>query len=220
MGVFINEAADPVSYRVLEVEMETRLDWEDGLQTKLFNIFHYHYASGSGAVDLQSFIDNFQTLVVSQIAPLLNVRVINVRSRVRPLDDPLVPSVEQSSGLYNGAVTGDPLSTSLAAVVQFLSDARGRSFRGSKHFGGLSESDTDGGDELSTTTIGNWATALTQLAANMTDSGSYTYNPCVLSGTLSNVLGTPPSFTGATVSSVSLNHIIGTMRRRKERTGT
>lgn len=217
MGAFINLPADPVAYEILECLLKIDLTLEDGLIRHLVNVFHYHKASGSGSPVLSQCLTSFADDVCSPIIAHLNVRCTGAKCELRPLDDPLVISLVTTPATAAGAVTGDPLSASLAAVVSMDTGVRGRSFQGRKHFGGLSESDSDGGDELKASVITSWNAAIVPMTLAIGDGAGFTYNPCVLSSTLSLVGATPPVFTGADVTTVTLNHILGTMRRRKER---
>jgi len=217
MAAFINLAADPTSWNILEVRAEVDITLEDGLVKTLINVFHYHKSSSTGNPSLAGIAAWFNGNIMATFTPLLNVRCSNPRCFVRPLDDPYVMEVEDGVGAGAPAVTGDPLSVVLAAVITLNTGVRGRSFQGRKHFSGLSESDTDGGDELKAGSITTWTGVGSAIAVQANDGAGNTYNPCVLSPTLSGILNVPPYFTGADVVDTSLNHILGTMRRRKEK---
>lgn len=217
MSAFVNLAADPVLWNIIELRVQGALTLEDGLNRPLVNVFHFKRLSGPTQPTLQELCDSFATNNQNHLQAVLNVRVIDFYASARPLDDPLVPEQTQSTGHGVGAVTGDPLSASLAAVLRYKTGVRGRSFSGSKHFGGLSEDDTDGGDELNAASVTLWNTVISGLASTIGDTSSNLYIPCVLSSTLSRINDSPPIFTGATVTSIELNPILGTMRRRKER---
>jgi hypothetical protein len=157
------------------------------------------------------------TVGLPNLLPLLNVRVTGITHDLRPLDDPLIPAIENNAGTGPGQVTGDPLPSSLAVVCELRTDVRGRSFRGSKHFSGLSESDILHGDELDVTPLVNWNVFAAAMATSAGDGVGNTFTPCVLSPTLSIVYGTPPVFTGADLTGATAKAILGTMRRRKEK---
>ena len=217
MAVFVNLPADTVLYNILEARMLTRITLEDTLTKDFVNVFHYRRSAGALAPNLAALVTSFEANVNGHFVPLMNVRVDNLGADMRPLDDPLVMPVIAAPTVAAGAITGDPLSAALAVVFKLNTSGRGRSFMGRKHFGGLSESDSDGGDELKAGSITTWAAAGAYLDFDLNDGGTATYTPCVLSSTLSMILGVPPLFTGADIDSVSLNHIFGTMRRRKEK---
>lgn len=217
MGVFVNTPADPVAYFMLEFRILWTLTLEDTLTRAMVNVLHYRKLTGSGSPDLVTVLDNFRSSVATQFPSLVNARVNYDGCDVRPLDDPLVPEILNVTSASAGSVTGDPLSAALAVVISLKTSTRGRSFQGRKHFGGLSESDTDGGDELKAASLSAWITAAGNLTGTLSDGAGFTYTPCVLSTTLSGIFLTPPYFTGADIDSVEVNPILGTMRRRKER---
>jgi len=217
MSVFINQAAFEGSHILVECRLITTLEYEDGLFREMFNVFHYHNLTDAGPLNKGSLLAAFINNVGDPIAPLMNVRVTLGRADIRIMDNPLDVVLEQALGSPSGAVTGDPLSASLALVMQFDSGVRGRSFRGRKHFGGLSESDSDGGDELKASVITSWGSPAAGMGANIDDGTGNEYEPCVLSPTLSSLYQDPPFFTGAAGGTWSVNHILGTMRKRKER---
>jgi hypothetical protein len=219
MGVFMNVAADPTSPEILEIQLRTTVEYEDGVFRDFINVFHYHKLASAGTLNLAQFLTNWITNVGDGIVPLMNVRITLGKAACRPLDDPFNLGVEQGLGSPAGLVTGDPLSAALALVMKMETGVRGRNFRGSKHFGGLSESDSDGGDEWKAGTLTNWSSPASTMGTTITDSGGYSYVPCVLSPTLSGIFQTPPFFTGADVTLCSVNPVIGTMRRRKEIAG-
>lgn len=217
MAAFVNLPADPSSWNIIQIRSQCLITYEDTLTKLLINVFNYHKASSSGNPSLLGLANFFAAQVMAYLTPVLNVRVTEPKCFARPLDDPLVPEVENTTSISAGAVTGDPLSAALAVTMQLNTGVRGRSFMGRKHFGGLSESDTDGGDELKASVITSWGTVAGTLEVQADDGLGNLYNPCVLSSTLSLVFGTPPIFTGADITEVVLNPILGTMRRRKEK---
>jgi len=220
MAAFVNLAADPVLYNILELRMFGLVTQENTLDREWFNIFHYHRTAGGSAPVLQNLVNAFYSAMVATIVPLMNVRVTAANADGRPLDDPLIPPQLSSYGAVVGAVTGDPLSDALAYVADLFTNTRGRSFRGRKHFIGGNESDVDGGDQIKALRLSTWQTTLATALADIDDGGGNVYTPCVLSPTLSNIFGTPPVFTGADVDHATMNAIIGTMRKRKEKVGT
>jgi len=217
MSVFINQAAFEGSHILVECRLITTLEYEDGLFRDLFNVFHYHNLIDGGPLDKAAMLASFISTVGDNIVPLMNVRVTGGKADLRVMDNPLDLVIEQGLGNPAGAVTGDPLSAALALVMTIDTGVRGRSFRGRKHFGGLSESDSDGGDELKAGVIAAWASVASTISANLVLGDGNTYEPCVLSPTLSSLYQDPPFFTGATPGTFTVNHILGTMRKRKER---
>lgn len=217
MAKFVNLAADLTQWNVLEARIQAAIELEDGLFRPLVNVFHFHKVGGSSQPALLDLANGLQSGVVSALSAVLNVRVTDILASIRPLDDPTVTEVTTNGTAGTGVITGDPLSASMAVVFRIGTGVRGRNFQGSKHFGGLSESDCTGGDELDSSRYTLWNVVATAMQSPLVDAGGNTYTMCVLSSTLSGINQSPPFFTGADVDSVTLNHILGTMRRRKER---
>lgn len=217
MAKFVNLAADVVQWNILEARLQGAIEWEDTLLKPYVNVFHYHKFGGITTPNLGALADSMSGGLMAFFNGVFNVRMTDLLFSIRPLDDPTVPEQTQSVGAGAGTITGDPLSAALAAVITLGTGVRGRNFRGRKHIGGLSESFSTGGDELNSTGLTALGALATNLAVSIDDGGGNQYQLCVLSSTLSQVNGTPPVFTGADVTTVTLNHILGTMRRRKER---
>lgn len=217
MPKFVNLAADLSNWNILEARMQAAVLLEDGLNRPLVNVFHYHKTAGSTVPNLEVFANNMVTALQTAFQNVMNERVTDILFSVRPLDDPTVTEVTQSVGAGAGVIAGDPLSEALAAVITLDTGVRGRNFRGRKHIGGLSESQSTGGDELAASPLGVMQTLATALLTSINGDGGNDYTLCVLSSTLSRVTDTPPYFTGADVVLATAQKILGTMRRRKER---
>lgn len=179
------------------------------------NIFHYRKTTGGANQTPAAVCNQFLTDVWAVVAPLLSDQYIGSESMARYLDDALE---QYSPGNVpdSGAVTGDRLPTDMAAVYLLRTGTRGKSFRGSKHFGPIAESATTG-DQLSTAAVTAWAAVTTALADSITV-GTETYVPVIVSRTLSQLRTNPTTIIGADVTAALLNKTIGTMRRRREAT--
>lgn len=142
-----------------------------------------------------------------------NVRFGNGVAYIRWLNDaqnPFVPFVLAGAG----ATVTDSLP-SYNAIYMLLSTAvRGRSYMGSKHFPGGSESDTTG-DLLSGGGLANWQAVQTAILTPITDATPNTWKLCVVSGKLSQIKVNPTFMSSEDVTVVVLDKSLGTMRRRK-----
>jgi hypothetical protein len=118
-----------------------------------------------------------------------------------------------------GTVTTDRTTAFNAAFFRLLTGNRGRHWAGAKHFGPIPESHTTG-DELNSDGLTAWnavATSLTS-ALSLTAAEGNVYDMLVVSPTLS-VLGDEPvrTISYASVDTITLSGVVGTMRHRKER---
>lgn len=221
MSVYLNQAADPVNTTVLELRILYQVTLMNTLVRPLFAVFHYHRIAGSVPADLAYLANQFSLQMgPGNLRPLLNARITVLGVDCRPLDNPLVPPVFDATNAGVGAIATDPLSTAMAVVLDLATPARGRSWRGSKHFCGGNEADTDGGDELNAAAITAWSTYAASGGNSLSDLGGNTFAPCVLSPTLSTIFGTPPIFSFSDGVTCTVKPVLGTMRKRKEKVGT
>jgi len=198
-----------------------------GGQTKpLLNVFHFRRLTNSSPLSLTGLMTTLNSTWQDPLLACLNARYTLDQLELRPMDDPaaatLVEPVGASGNLGNAASAYDLLS---AVVYQLKTGARGRNFKGSKHFSALDESQVTGDELTAAAVTATWdalTAAFAACIAGQSDGAGNTFFPIVLSQELSSLGPTdiPGIFTGADVSSVILNLTIGTMRRRKEKTVT
>lgn len=158
----------------------------------------------------------FQSAIATVICAALNIRYTESGVDVRFLDDATDAYVTTTASTP-GAITGDSLADYASAVIQYKTAYRGKSGRGSGHFGPMSESDV-AGDVLVTAGITNMTTIITALAAGFTDADGNVWVQQVFSRTLSQVKVNPTNVIANDVTSRLLNKTTGTMRRRKVKT--
>lgn len=116
-----------------------------------------------------------------------------------------------------GAIGTDRLPTYAAIFMRLQSALRGRSFQGSKHFAGPSEVDTTG-DILVGAGLVRWQALQVAIAAPLVSAEGNTWNPAVVSTSLSQLRTNPTVCIVNDITQVILDRSVGTMRRRKIRT--
>lgn len=135
---------------------------------------------------------------------------------VRCIDDPLDPyTIQPFTG--SGARPTPRLPLGIAFAWELRTGVRGRSYKGSKHLGPLSEADVSQ-DEIGGTAILT-AIGLYQAAviASFTDTAGNAWVPFVWSRTLSNMPPlSPADIKGSGVTLATYDKFVGSMRRRKE----
>lgn len=147
----------------------------------------------------------------------MNVRYTPGSLQIRILDD-YNDNEEIFSVAGVGAIGTDSMPSDDAVYFLFRTPLRGRSYRGSKHFGPLSEEDTTD-DLLTGAGLARWQTLQTALGATLTDANGNVWQPHVLSRKLSNLAALPVATVVANqVTSVLLDLNIGTMRKRRSKT--
>lgn len=219
MPGFFNIPADVANPVMLEIRTMCDLVESDTSTQEVFNIYHFSRDGGNaGGANLATILAAFVSWHNSFVAPCLGVDYVGAVADLRMLDDPTALPLTPTA-LGGGAITGDRLPSFNAAVLQLVTNARGRCFRGSKHYGPIAE---DGVtlDEL----VGATLTAFQALQNSMNpllqfSDGSEKFNLCVLSRKNSNLIGPGVSFTYAQTIAPILNLKIGTMKRRKEGVG-
>jgi len=137
-------------------------------------------------------------------------------SNIRFLDDALDPTVTTALA-GAGAIATDRMPSYNAIFMLLQTGVRGKRFRGSKHFAAGNEADTTG-DILSGAGLGRWQAVQTAILAPLVDGVGVTWNPCIVSFSLSQVKTNPTSVTWNPITAVILDLTVGTMRKRKVKT--
>ena len=82
----------------------------------------------------------YQAAIAVPIFAALNARVTQSRNRIRSMDDANDPYTDFTHAVV-GSIAGDSMPTEAAAYILFRTGLRGRSYKGSKHFAPMSETD-------------------------------------------------------------------------------
>jgi len=130
------------------------------------------------------------------------------------VNDPLDQAVAVSRAVA-GAITGDSRASLDTAFCKIQTGIKGKSYRGNKKYGPMSESDsTTTGDVYNAGCIARFATLRTAYLNGFTDSDGYVWVP-VLYSRLNDELVTKPAVACADVTNFLLNHRIGRLKRRE-----
>lgn len=159
----------------------------------------------------------WQTNIGTPLLLCLHSSFTQTYNTVRFFDDALdPPQAFTETGV--GAVSGDRAPDYVAACVQLGTGLRGRSYRGSKHFGPIAESDTTG-DVIATGSITKFQNLAMAVVAGFTDGAGNLWFPVIKSNKPpAQYEHNPTTVVANIVSSYKLNKTLGTMRRRKQRT--
>lgn len=180
-------------------------------------VFHYARQNPSLALPTKTQIDAaFQTAVVVPLGAALNVRFLQSRNSIRYLDDVTDGFVDFSHAVA-GAVTGDSMSTILAAFALGRTGLRGKTYLAKKHYFPLSESDTTSGtdDILNAAAITRFTTLNTAWLNGFTDASGNQWLPTCFSRKLSQFKTNPTTIVAPTITSIALNKRVGSMKHRK-----
>jgi len=201
---------------VVEISVQGSVLETGGTTRNVFNIFHYYQNPNQPSPPSAITVANaFIAGPWAAVLALLSIGYVGVQTVARYLD-----SANNAYSAGNPPGTGAlalPRQPAQQAVVALFRTAiRGKSFRGSKHFGPLATAAVTG-DEIAAASVAAWQAAMTGLVANIT-AGGQTYTPCVVSKTLSQLRVDPTTIIGAAKLTALTNKTIGTMRHRKEKT--
>jgi hypothetical protein len=220
MGAVFNQPADLVSPVIVEIVTTCDVVTADGGTQRVVNVYHYARDPGNpGTIDLPTLGSNIINDFNGTISNALSTAYTGATATARILDDPTSLPVVLTPPA-SGGITGDRLPTFNAVSVDLITSARGRCFRGRKHFAPIAEGQTTL-DELTAGGQTLWDAVATLLGNPhaQSDSGANTYRLCVLSRTNSTLVGPSINFTYAIVSSAIASPKLGTMKRRKEGVG-
>lgn len=186
------------------------------------NVWHYRKSVAGVLVNKTGLDAAFRaSLLPASVVARLNSRWSGVAITYRWLDDS--NDAPQSFPLVaTGGIVTDSLPTDNAVTIQLNSNQRGKSGRGSKHYGPVSESDTTG-DVLTGGALTAWQAIRDLHPALFADAAGNTWVPCIISRQqngfpVGQYLTNPTTVVSYDVTAAKLNATLGTMRRRKVRT--
>jgi len=186
---------------------------------QFINQLHFVKVGGLGLpTDLVQLSVAIKAIIDAPLSAALSDTYVADDVTLRALDSPLNLPLSDGNAIV-GAITGDRLPSFNSVVTRKYTFGRGRSFRGSNHWGPIAESDTLL-DQLTGAAITRWnavAAAINSLF-NFVDSVGNVWSLIVLSQLLSDLTANPSVFTGSQIRLCTANLVIGTMKRRKQRT--
>jgi hypothetical protein len=201
--------------KLIELTHEISLIDSEGILQKTKNVYHFYRLTAFAYIPAD-IAGSFLGGIGSSVMSCLSSSVTSTLATVRDISNPASAGFEQDDGTP-GANGGDRLPSSQAVVINTKTGARGKNYRGSKHYVGCSESFTTR-DELnaSATPSFNSLAGILGTAPQFNDSAGNQWNLCVLSTSLSKLSLAPVVVTYADVTLATVNLTLGTMRRRKE----
>jgi len=188
-----------------------------GSTKNIVNVYNFMRLSDPATPNKTHIESQFQTDIMTPVLAALSVSYTQMFNTVRFFDDALdAPASFTEAGV--GAITGDRLPDFSAVTIQMKTGLRGKSYRGSKHYGPIAESDTLG-DTLVAGAVTRFTNVYNAVVAGFTDSDGNTWYPVIKSSKPPAQYKINPCVVVANiVSSARLNKSLGTMRRRKIKT--
>lgn len=205
----------PITGPVVEVAMKGLMAAAGSGSVNTVFLFHFRRSGGTTPPSKANIDAAFQTAIATPIAAALNARWAATVDSVRFIQDALDAPIDFTSTLV-GAITGDSMPSDQAAYLLLRTGVRGKSYKGSKHLGPMSESDTTtSGDIFNSGCLTRLATIATAILGGFTDSDSNIWKTSVISTSLSTLRTNPTNIIGNDVVQVKVNHRVGGMNRRK-----
>jgi hypothetical protein len=180
-------------------------------------VFHYRRTAVAINPTKTALETAFQAAVAVPLIAALNARFTQQATYVRWMNDAQDAYVGFTRAVVGG-VAGDSMPTNEAAFLLEQTGLRGRSYRGSKHLGPMSESDTTGAtdDLFNAAALARLATVAAALLVQVVDATPNNWNPCVLSRVPPAQYTTnPTNVVTNDIISVLVNKRVGTMRGRR-----
>lgn len=205
----------PVTATVVQIAMKGLMAAAGSQSVKTVFLFHFRRSTGAGAPSKANIDAAFQAAIATPIAAALNNRWAATVDSLRFLNSALDGDVDFSSALI-GLISGDSMPSDQAAYLLMRTGVRGKSYRGSKHLGPMSESDTTTtGDVFNAGALTRLSTIAAAILAGFTDSDGNVWKPSVVSTSLSQLRTDPVTIIANDAAQVSVNHRVGSMNRRK-----
>jgi hypothetical protein len=199
-----------------EIIVQGTVATSGGGSKQFVNAFHVQTAAAVPATTKAQLWTGFAAAIWTPLAAFLSVDYVGSAASVRWMDNALdIPVVTGVPA--NGGTALPRLDTALAVTLLLRTNNKGRSYRGSKHFGPIATADVLK-DELTAGALVNWHAVLATITGVFATAAD-TYYCTVYSRKLSQPLVNPTTIINTAIQASSrVNKTIGTMRRRKERT--
>jgi hypothetical protein len=180
------------------------------------SVFHFRRTNTALAISKTQVDTAFQAAIATPMFAALNITLTQQNNSLRWLNDALDAPQFVTHALV-GAITGDRMMTADSAFILLRTGVRGKSYRGSKHLGPMSESDTTTGtdDVFNAAALTRLAAVASAILAGFTDAGGNVWVPSVVSRKLSQLTKNPTTMIANDVVATAVNKRVGTMRHRK-----
>jgi hypothetical protein len=182
------------------------------------NVFHYRRVAVVINPSKSQLEAIFQTQVAIPICAALNARFTQSANTVRWVNDAVDGEFFVPRALP-GLIAGDSMTPINASYLLLKSGLRGGSYRGSKHLGPMSESDTSVGtdDIWNAGCLARLATIAAAMVGSLTDVGGNIWFPVILSRTIAGAQYkvNPTTVIATDVNMVAVNKRVGSMKHRR-----
>lgn len=180
----------------------------------VYNVFHFRRTTVINPFSKAQLEAAFQTNIALIILAALNVRYTQTSTSVRIMNDPLDQAVDFTRVIV-ASIAGDSMPMHNCAFLKVQTGIKGKSFRGRKFLGPISETDsTTTSDVLNAGAITRFGTVVSALKTPFIDAGPNTYVFSHFSRK-EDELTVKPVCAAYDVTNVVLNKRIGRIGRRR-----
>lgn len=208
----------PTTYRIAEIRTNALRSAQGSNSRQFLYTFHYALTTTTAAPTKTALDTKFQSDVAVPLFAALNVTLTQQNNQIRFLDDAF-DAFTSFTHTVSGGVSGDSMPSFNSAYISLRSAIRSKKFRGGKHLGPLSESDTSSGtaDIFNGGALTNFGNVAAALKATLTDSLSNVWTPVVWSRKYRGTVykSNPTVLYVANITDAILNKRIGRMRKRE-----
>ena len=206
---------NPTQWRTAEFVVEGAMASAGSSAPRTINVFHYFRAAFVTNPIKASLATIFRSTVIAPMAAALNARWTAQRLRIRYLED-RTDAYEDTALNEVGAIAGDSQSSEKTAFFLLKTGLRGKTFRGAKHFGPISEADsTSTSDIFNAAAMTRLNTLGAALIADMTDAQGIVWRPCVVSRSGTDWTTQPVEVERTLITSYAINKRFGQIKRRR-----
>jgi hypothetical protein len=179
----------------------------------MFNVWHFRRTSGAAALIKANIEGAFNTAIMLPFLAAVNIRYTQTFTSIRIMNDPL----DQAQDFVRagvGAITGDSMASEDVAFIKLSTGYKGKSYRGNKKIGPMSESDTTTtSDVFVAAAITRLQAIITAFLAGFSETGN-TWIPTIYSRMLDE-FAVKPAVTAWPCISGALNKRVSSINRRK-----
>lgn len=207
----------PADLRTAEIVLKGTASAEGSDAQDIVNVFHFRRTTTTVPVNKINTQGAFVFNVLPSIVAALNVTYTATEVAIRMLEDVTDPYYVNTLASSNlGLVTGDRRKPSDSAFLLLKTPYRGRSYRGSKRFSPMSESDTTAGtaDLWNAACLTRLHAIATAIMAGFTSAEGNVWVPCLWSRKQSDMTTVPATVQTFDLSQILVAKRIGSQKSR------
>jgi len=205
----------PVVFFTAEIVMKGAAAAAGGSSVPINNVYHFQRRSSANPLSAVNVEAAFDAAIAAPVLAFLNARYGQTTTDVRFLESTSSP-VTTVARTGVGAIPNDSMASECVAYLNVRTQYRGKSYKGNKKYGPLSETDsTTTSDVLNAGAITRLGAIATALLAGFTDSDGNVWDYGILSRSFSVLDANPVTIEWNKATLIQARHSIGGMDKRK-----